>query len=44
MSRTMHIRTIPGMGFTAQGIGSLCAGMPGLVLMAPVQSGDVTTQ
>ena len=44
MNRTTHIRSIPGMGFKAQGIGSRCAGMPGFVLTASVQTGDVTTQ
>jgi hypothetical protein len=44
MQSTTHIRTIPGMGFGAQGIGSLCAGMPGFGLTASVQAGDVTTQ
>jgi hypothetical protein len=44
MDRTMHIRTISRMGFAAQGIAPLCAGMPGFVLTASAQAGDVTPQ
>ena len=44
MHQATHIRTISGMGFIAQGIGSLCGGMPGFGLTASVQAGDVTTQ
>jgi hypothetical protein len=44
MPHTTHIRTIPAVGSTAQGIGSLCAGTPGFALTASVQAGDVTTQ
>jgi len=44
MQHTTHIRTIPGVGFTAQGIGSLCADMPGFEQMASVKAGDVSKQ
>ena len=44
MHTTTHIRTISRMGFAAQGLRSLCAGMPGFVLTPSVQAGDVTLQ
>ena len=44
MPHTTHIRTIPAVGFGAQGIGSLCAGMQRFEQMASVKAGDVSKQ
>ena len=43
MPHTTHTRTIPAMGFIAQGIGSLCADMS-FEQMASVKAGEVSKQ
>ena len=44
MHATTHIRTMSHRGFAAQGLRSPCASLPGFVLMASAQAGDVTPQ